>query len=82
MYTTEDLDTLPVPEPLKYNYQDYWLQRSFMIDRSTVTRIITGVRFINDNIFKRPDIDPESYYSLQKKSLFLGSVSYSQTEVF
>jgi hypothetical protein len=82
MYTTEDLDTLPVPEPLKYNYQDYWLQRSFMIDRSTVTRIITGIRFINDNIYKRPDIDPESYYSLQKKTLFLGSVAYSRQKYF
>jgi hypothetical protein len=31
MYTTEDLDTLPVPQPLEYNLQDYWLQRSFFI---------------------------------------------------
>jgi hypothetical protein len=82
MYTTEDLDTLPVPEPLNYNYQDYWLQRSFMIDRSTVTRIITGIRFINDNIFKRPVIDPESYYALQKKNLFLASVAYSRQRYF
>jgi hypothetical protein len=82
MYTTEDLDTLPVAEPLNYNYQDYWLQRSFMIDRSSVTRIITGLRFINDNIFTRPVIDPESNYALQKKSLFLGSVSYSRQRYF
>jgi hypothetical protein len=82
MYTTEDLDTLPVPEPLNYNYQDYWLLRSFMIDRSTVTRIITGVRFINDNIFTRPLIDPESNYALQKKSLFLLSVAYTRQKYF
>jgi hypothetical protein len=82
MYTTEDLDTLPVPEPLHYNYQDYWLLRSFMVDRSTVSRIITGIRFINDNIFKRPFIDPESYYALQKKSLLLGSVAFSRQKYF
>jgi hypothetical protein len=82
MYTTEDLDTLPVPEPLNYNYQDYWLVRSFMIDRSTVTRIITGVRFINDNIFTRPLIDPESYYALQKKSLLMASLAYSRQRYF
>ena len=29
MSTTEDLNSLIVPEPLKYNLQDYWLLRSF-----------------------------------------------------
>jgi hypothetical protein len=82
MYTTEDLDTLPVPEPLNYNYQDYWFLRSFMIDRASVSRIITGIRFINDNIFKRPVIDPESNYALQKKWLLLGSLAFSRQKYF
>jgi hypothetical protein len=40
------------------------------------------VRFINDNIFRRPDIDSQSYYALQKKSIFLGSVAYSRQKYF
>ena len=30
MFTSEDLDTLSIPAPLKYNLQDYWLERSFL----------------------------------------------------
>lgn len=77
MYTTEDLDTLIVPEPLKYNLQDYWLSRAFMINRESVSRVIIGVRYTNNNVFDRPLILPDSYYSLQKFRLFLGSMAFS-----
>ncbi|MGD0582029.1 MAG: hypothetical protein ABR974_03685 [Bacteroidales bacterium] len=82
MYTSANLDTLPVPAPLYYNYQDYWLQRSFLVDRNTVTRIIGGIRFINDNIFERPQINPDSYYALQKKEDFLGSIAFSRQKFY
>ncbi len=77
MYTTEDLDTLPVPQPLKYNLQDYWLQRSFLINRDNVSRIIVGIRYTNNNVFDRPYILPDSYYSLQNYRLYLASLSFS-----
>ncbi len=77
MYTTEDLDTLIVPEPLKYNLQDYWLSRAFMINRESVSRIIVGVRYTNNNVFDRPLILPDSYYSLQKFRLYLVSLALS-----
>jgi len=82
MYTSANLDTLPVPAPLHYNYQDYWIQRSFLVDRNSVTRIIGGIRFINDNIYQRPEIDPNSYYLLQKKELALASISYSRQKFY
>jgi len=82
VYTDENLDTLPIPAPLHYNYQDYWLLRSFMVNREKVQRIIGGIRFINDNIFERPDIGPDSYYALQKKALLLGSLTFSQQKFF
>jgi hypothetical protein len=77
MYTTEDLDTLPVPQPLKYNLQDYWLQRSFLINRDNVSRVIFGIRYTRNNVFDRPYILPDSYYSLQNYRLYLASVSFS-----
>jgi len=77
MYTTEDLDTLLVPAPLKYNLQDYWISRSFLINKESVSRIIIGARYTNNNVFAHPVISPESYYSLQKYRIFMGSVAYS-----
>lgn len=77
MYTTEDLDTLPVPEPLKYNLQDYWLSRSFLIDKESVTRLIFGARYTNNNVFDHPFILPDSYHYLQKYRIFLGSAAIS-----
>jgi len=77
MFTSEDLDTLPVPEPLKYTLQDYWLQRSFLINRESVSRIIIGARYTNNNVFDRPFILPNSYYHLQKYKILLGSAAFS-----
>jgi hypothetical protein len=77
MYTTENLDTLLVPAPLKYNLQDYWLSRSFLINKESVSRIIIGARYTNNNVFDRPLILPESYYNLQNYRIFLGSLALS-----
>ena len=77
MYTTEDLDSMKIPAPLKYNLQDYWLSRSFMINKESVSRIIIGARFINNNVFNHPLILPESYHNLQKYMMFLGSAAFS-----
>lgn len=75
--TSEDLDSLPEPQPVKYNLQDYWLLRSFLLDRRSVTRLIIGARYTNNNVFQHPYILPDSYHHLQQYRLFLGSVSYS-----
>mgnify|MGYP001766334258 CR=1 FL=1 len=77
MITTEDLDTLEVPEPVKYNFQDYWLSRSFLLNRESVTRLIIGARYTNNNVFEHPFILPDSYYNLQKYRIFMGSLSFS-----
>jgi hypothetical protein len=77
MFTTEDLDTLPVPEPLKYNLQDYWLSRSFLLNKEKVTRLIFGARYTNNNVFDHPLILPDSYFNLQQYKMFLGSAAIS-----
>jgi len=77
MYTSEDLDTLKIPAPLKYNFQDYWLARSFLINKESVTRIIIGARYTNNNVFNHPLILPESFYNLQKYKLYLASAALS-----
>lgn len=82
MFTTEDLDTLPAPQPLAWNFQDYWLMRSFLIDRESVSRIILGLRFCNNNVFERPFIKPDTYYRLQRYRLYLGSISFSRQKYY
>lgn len=77
MYTTTDLDTMPVPALLKYNQQDYWLARSFLFNRESVSRIIIGARYLNNNVFRKPEIQSETYYSLQRYQLFLASAALS-----
>lgn len=77
MYTTFNLNPIPIPVPYKYNLQDYWLERSFLINRESAARIIAGARYTNNNVFNHPVILPDSYYSLQKYKLYLGSVALS-----
>ena len=77
MYTSEDLDTLKVPAPLKYNLQDYWLSRSFLLNKESVSRLIIGARYTNNNVFDHPVILPESFYNLQKYQIYLTSVALS-----
>lgn len=77
MSTTEDLDTMILPEPLKYNLQDYWFLRSILVNKESVTRIILGARYTNNNVFDHPFILPDSYYQIQKYRMFLGSASLS-----
>ncbi|HPF02875.1 MAG TPA: hypothetical protein PLV06_01300 [Bacteroidales bacterium] len=82
MSSTEDLDTMSVPEPLKYNLQDYWLSRSFLLSRKSVSRLIFGIRYTNNNVFDHPYIMPDSYHYLQKYKMFLGSVTFSIQKYF
>jgi len=77
MYTTVDFDTMLIPEPLNYNLQDYWLARSFLINKKSVSRIILGARYKNNNVFDRPQIFPDSYYSLQNYRIYLSSAAFS-----
>jgi hypothetical protein len=77
-YTKEDLNkSLPVPQPLKFNYQDYWLLRSFLINKESVSRIIIGGRYLVNNIIDRPEIQPDSYYNLTRYRMYLASAAFS-----
>ena len=80
--TSEDLDTMQVAESLKINFQDYWLSRSFLLDRKSVTRFIIGLRYTNNNAFSQPDILPDSYYNLQQYKIFLASLSFSRQRYY
>jgi len=82
MFTTEDLDTLMVPEPYKYNLQDYWLSRSFLLNRESVIRLILGVRYTNNNVFEHPFVFPDSYHEYQNYKMFLASMSFSKQKYY
>jgi len=76
-YTNEDLDTMLTPEPLRFVYHDYWGARSFMLHRESVTRLILSARYNSNNVFRRPEIDDNSYYRLQSYKLITGSLAIS-----
>ena len=82
MFTSDDLDSLPEPAPVKYTMQDYWLLRSFLLNKESVVRLIVGARYTNNNVFSRPYIEPDSYHRLQKYQMFLGSVSLSAQKYY
>jgi hypothetical protein len=75
--TTRGIDTMTVPAPLRYTWQDYWASRSFMLDRNSVTRLIATVRYVHNNVFSRPLIDDFSYYRLQNYQTLTGSIAIS-----
>ena len=77
MYTTEDFDTSLTPLPLKYNLQDYWVSRSFLLNKDAVSRFIIGARYINNNVFEHPKISPESYHNIQRYRIYLASAAFS-----
>ena len=75
--TTEDLDTMLVPAPLSFSWQDYWIARAFMLDHTRVTRLIVRGRYMRNNVFNRPEIDDFSYYRLQNYQLATASLAIS-----
>jgi hypothetical protein len=77
-----DLDTMKTPAPLKYNLQDYWISRSYLLNNENVTRLIFAARYTNNNVYDRPYILPDSYHSFQRYRLFLGSVAISRQRYY
>ena len=75
--TSEDLDTMLLPVPLRFTWNDYWAARSFLLERNSVTRLIISGRFMHNNVFRRPVIDDFSYYRLQNYKLVTGSLALS-----
>ena len=73
--TNDGIDTMAVPAPLRFTRQDYWAARSFMLDRSSVTRLIITGRYMHNNVFRRPLIDDFSYYRFQNYRTVTGSLT-------
>jgi len=78
----EDREIPIEPAPVKYTLQDYWIQRSFLLNDESAARIVLGARYTNNNVFDHPFILPETYYNLQKYKLFLGSISFSMRRFY
>ncbi len=77
MHSTFDISPVPLPIPYKYNLQDYWISRSFLLNRESVTRLVFGTRYINNNVYSHPPISPNSYLNLQQYKLYMGSAALS-----
>jgi len=73
-YILEDLDSLIIPQPVEYNNYDMWFGRSYLLD-DNLTRFVISARYINNNVWNRPEITSDSYYEYQKYRIYLGSLS-------
>ncbi len=73
--TSKNIDTMALPAPLRFTWQDYWAARSFMLDRKSVTRLIVTARYMHNNVFRRPAIDDFSFYRLQNYQTVTGSLA-------
>lgn len=73
--TSKETDTMAVPSPLRFTWQDYWAARSFLVNRNSVTRLIVTGRYMHNNVFSRPKINDFSYYRLQSYQTVTGSIA-------
>ena len=64
-------------ETVKYNLQDYWLSRSFLLSQKNVTRLIFGARYSDNNYFNNPFQFPDRLLYPDNYNIYLGSVSFS-----
>ena len=56
VFTRTVTGTPDISSPFEFSYQDYWAARSFLVDMHSHSRIIFGARYINNNVFERPEI--------------------------
>lgn len=75
-------DTSETIAPVEYNNLDVWMGRSFIIDKNNLNRLVLSGRYINNNVYERPEITSTSYHSLQKYRIFLGSLSFVKQQYF
>jgi hypothetical protein len=64
-------------EDYRFNLQDYWLSRSFLLSKTRVNRIILGTRYTNNNHFDNSFLFPDPLQYKDNYNIFLGSIAYS-----
>lgn len=75
-------DTLLTFAPLKFNDQDYWIGRSFLLNPTSRSRFIISGRLINHYIIERPEITENIKYEYRDLNLYLGSIAFSQQKYY
>jgi hypothetical protein len=80
--TIARFDTSNLDFSFRYNYQDYWAGRSFLIDPERRTRIIVSGRFLKNNVFDRPAITKKTYYKYHHRYMALGSIALSRKNYY
>jgi hypothetical protein len=64
-------------EDRRFNLQDYWMSRSFLINKTRVNRIIVGARYTNNDNFDNPFQFPDPLQYKDNYNIVLGSIAYS-----
>ncbi len=80
--TLTQQDTLPVLVPLKFNYQDYWIGRSFLLNPTSRSRLVISGRYVSKYIIKRPEIGENTKYKYRDYILYLGSIAFSRQNYY
>ena len=80
--TLAQQDTLPALVPLKFNYQDYWIGRSFLLNPTSRSRLVISGRYVSKYIIKRPEIGENTKYKYRDSVLYLGSIAFSRQNYY
>jgi len=68
--------------PLKFNYQDYWIGRSFLLNPTSRSRLVISGRYVSNYIIKRPEIAENTKYKYRDYVLYLGSIAFSRQNYY
>lgn len=76
-------DTTLYNTQLNYSTQDIWIGRSFLLKNiisgyNFHSRIVFGLRFINTNFNKGPEVSERYNYLYHNNQIFLGSIAFAQ----
>ncbi len=80
-------DTIDDPVPVKYNYFDGWIGRSFKLaEQNNITgsrtNLVLATRLYHEQYIRRPEVTVNSLYRYQNKTGWLSSISVSSQSFF
>jgi hypothetical protein len=78
-------DPIESEVPLDFNYENYWLGRSFRLNsRNLFTRkkMVLAARVANRSFSNRPEVKPELNQFYHNSTLYMASIAFSKTQYY
>lgn len=81
------VDSFELTNPIKYRHDDYWLGRSFKInkgnsDEDKSSRLVVATRVLNVHYIQRPISLADTFNIFLNRTFYLGSIGYSTSKYY